>query len=513
MSPLLRKLTRALGALCAPLALAGCVQGDKTPADTLIIGVESEIKNMDVRFATDANAVHVSRLVTQSLIKLNNKLLAEGDLAQSFQISDGGKKYTFKIPAGLNFHDGSPLSSRDVLYSFEQAAGPHSKIAANFANVAHFSAPDPTTFVIELKKAQASFLLGEVPAICIVPARLGEDPDYGQHPVGSGPYKFVERRHRDLIFERFNGYRSYVDGHPMPLPYFRKVIVRAIEDPTTRFLSLLGGDIDLLFNALSPRRIQEAAQNPHLKILRGPGITYQYLGLNFDSPKFRDLRVRRALALAIDRESIIEHKLRGFARIATSVLSPVNYFYDKALEPLPYDPDQARRLLNEAGVKGLSFELKSSTDRDTLSILQVIQKQWADVGVKVTIRPYEFATFFADVQKGSFEAFSLRWTSVTEPDLLYKIFHSSETPPGRNRTHYKNAQVDRLLEAARIESDVEKRKALYARVQEILAHDIAYISLWYPDNVAVATRALKNFDLHPAGSWMNFLKARKDETP
>jgi peptide/nickel transport system substrate-binding protein len=140
----------------------------------------------------------------------------------------------------------------------------------------------------------------------------------------------------------------------------------------------------------------------------------------------------------------------------------------------------------------------------------VIKEQLERVGLKVSLKPYEFATFFSDVQKGNFEMFSLRWVAVTEPDILFKIFHSKEIPPGRNRVYFNNKEIDKILEAASRESDAVKRKALYSQAQKIVAEELPYVPLWYPDNIAVTTSKLKDFELSSIGNWASILKARKE---
>ena len=494
------------------VATLGACRDAKIPNDTLVVGIENEIKNLDIRYAADANTAHVANLITQTLIHTGDNFLPELDLAESYQ-NIGDKKFVFKIPSGLSFHDGTPLTTQDILYSFEQAAGPKSRIKSSFVDVEKFEANDASTFSITLKKPNSAFLLSELAAIRVFPKSVGESPGFSSHPVGSGPYRFVKRQNRDLIFERFDAYRSYRTQHGLDPRPFKKIIVRAIEDPTTRFLSLVGGDIDILFNALSPRRILEAEKITELQVQHETGINYQYLGFNLKAKKFQDVRVRRALALAINRDELIEHKLKGFARKAAGLLPPQNPFAYSGLEQMDFNPTVARRLLKEAHAESLTIEIKCSTDRDVISILQVVQKYWQDVGVAVTLRPLEFATFFAQVREGNFEAFSLRWTNITEPDILFKVFHSRELPPGRNRISYINPKIDKILEAARDQTDTTKRRNLYFEAQKILALDEPYISLWYPDNVAVLSKAVRNYKINPSGSWQGIFSARKESQP
>lgn len=492
--------------------LAGCVQKSKGDLSTLIIGIESEVKNMDRRSNAEANATQIGHLFSQTLVRVGSNLLPVPDLAQRFDVQNG-IRYRFHLAPDLSFHDGHPLRCADVEFNFRQAAERASNLQSGFANVAKMECESTQDFVVTLKQPRASFLLSEVAELHIYPPHYSEDPRFATHPIGSGPYRFKERKSRDLIFERFENYHRYRDGQRLPPPFFQRVIVRSIQDPTTRFLSLMGGDIDLLVNALSPRRVLEAQSNPYLKVLRAPGTTYQYVGINLRLQKFRDLRVRKALAMALNRDEIIKHKLLGFAQAADSVLSPSNFFHDKAIPPIPYDPIAARALLKDAGAKNLAIELKVSTDRDINSVALILKEQWEKIGVRVTLRPYEFATFFSDIRSGNFELFSLRWTSVADPGILSQIFHSRELPPGRNRVAYKNTEVDRVLDRAQVEPDLERRRQAYALVQKTIARDIPYISLWYPDNIAVVSRSLRNFTLHPTGQWLTFLDAEKAETP
>jgi peptide/nickel transport system substrate-binding protein len=501
---------RTLWKICLLTLATACTgSGGGTDPKTLVIGIESEVKNLDLKTSMDANSGHVIGLYAQSLLRINEAMLPETDLALHYAVEDNGKRYVFTLPTDSKFHDGKPLLCEDVVASFKQAAGPGSRIQSSFTDVESFECTAPDQFVIKVKIPKASFLVADVSAVRIMPKAVAEAT--GEAPtIGTGPYKYMGRNDRDIIFERFEGFRRHANGKPQPKLFFDKVIVRQIQDPTTRWLSLSSGDVDVLVNALSPQKVLEAEKNEKLEVHRKPGTSFQYLGFNLRLPKFKDPRVRQALAMAINRDQIIEHKLMGLATKADSVLSPINFFHAKELTSRPYDPEGAKKLLKEAGAENLEIELKTSSDRDVASIVLVIKEMWERVGVKVTVRPYEFATFFADVQKGSFEVFSLRWTAVTEPDILFQIFNSKEVPPGRNRVYYSNAEVDRLTVAGAREFDQNKRREIYNRVQQIISEENPYVSLWYPDNVAVSTKRLKDYDLHSTGSWWTLLLARKE---
>jgi peptide/nickel transport system substrate-binding protein len=490
--------------------LSSCTAPVSNDPKTLVIGIESEIKNLDIRSTMDMNSAQVIALFAQSLVRINPEMVPETDLALSFSDTDA-RIFDFQLPKDAMFHDLKPLTCDDVLASFKQASGESSRIKSAFDDVKEFSCPEKYHFRIELNQPKASFLAGDVSAVRIMPKQFAESTAEAP-PIGSGPYKFVKRQHRDLIFERFDEFARYQNGVRIKNPYsFEKVVVRSVQDPTTRWLSLSSGDIDVLINALSPQKVLEARKIERLTVHEKPGNSFQYLGFNLRLPKFQDVRVRKAIAHALNRDEIIEHKLYGFASKATSVLSPLNFFHKKDLPTYEYNPELAKKLLKEAGFENLELEIKTSSDRDVASIMMVVKEQLEAVGIKVSLRPYEFATFFSDVQKGNFEMFSLRWVAVTEPDILHKIFHSSQVPPGRNRVHFSNSELDRLVDLGSRESNPAKRKVHYDRAQEIVAQQLPYVPLWYPSNIAVATSRLKDYDLSPIGTWGSLLEARKEE--
>lgn len=496
-------------ALCIFL-LFSCTNSFVPDSKTLVIGIENEIKSIDIRTSMDMNATQVVGLFTQSLIRVNDQMLPEGELALSWSTKDA-KYYDFQLPKDATFHDGSVLDCEDVLTSFEQASSPSSRMRSSFADVKSFSCPSSHHFRIELNNSRASFLVGDIAGVKILPKEhvLSKEE---LPPIGSGPYQFVERKNRDLIFKRFENFHRHKNGTQVHEKFFfDRIIVRGIQDPITRWLSLNSGEIDILINALTQQKVLAAQSISSLSVHRKPGNSFQYLGFNLRLPKFQNKKIRQALAHAINRDEIIEHKLYGFAQKASSVLSPLNYFRHPSLVSYEYDLPKAKHLLKESGIENLEIELKTSADRDITSISMIVREQLEQLGAKVSLRPYEFATFFSDVQKGNFEMFSLRWVAVTEPDILSKIFHTSQTPPGRNRVYYSNTKLDRLVERAALEPDTATRKSLYLEAQEIIADDLPYIPLWYPDNIAVSTAKLKGYELSAIGNWYSVLEAYKEE--
>jgi peptide/nickel transport system substrate-binding protein len=246
-----------------------------------------------------------------------------------------------------------------------------------------------------------------------------------------------------------------------------------------------------------------------LEIEQQPGTVLAYLAFNLRDPILKDLRVRQALAYAVDRGSMLHYLFGDQGRLADSVLPPQHWAYTGDVAHYPYDPAKADQMLDAAGyargADGVRFHLtmKTSTEETTRLLATVLQQQLRQVGIALDIRTFEFATFYSDVVKGAFQLYSLRWVGGNEdPDIFYYAFHSSSFPPKHaNRSYYVNPEMDRLIDAGRSTVDQEKRKQIYAQVQKILARDLPYINLWYFDNVVVHSARVRDLHVNPSGNY------------
>jgi peptide/nickel transport system substrate-binding protein len=311
----------------------------------------------------------------------------------------------------------------------------------------------------------------------------------------------------EVIIARNNDYW----GEHAKIPRVRFAVV---PDTTTRALELRKGSADAAINALNPDMVLTLESDPNLQVEIVPGTIYSYIAFNLRDPVLKDPRVREALDYAIDRDTIIHYLWREMAERSARVLPVQHWANDTALQPVPYDPARARAILDAAGYKpkdknGIRFHLtmKTSTEESTRLLAAVMQQQLREVGIALDIRTFEFATFYADVVKGAFQIYSLRWIGANEdPDIYEHVFHSASFPPKRaNRSYYVNAEVDSLIDRGRRELDPAKRRAIYFELQEILARDRPYLHLWYLDNVLVHSRRVQNVHLDPSGSY-DFLR-------
>jgi len=327
-----------------------------------------------------------------------------------------------------------------------------------------------------------------------------------RHPIGSGPFNFVSAEtDREVVIERNDAYW----GEKAKLARVRFAVV---PDATTQALELRKGSGDIAINSLTPDTVLTLAREPVLAVERSGGTRLAYLGFNVRDPILKDVRVRQAIAYALDRRPMIEYLWRGEAQPARSVLPTQSWAYNGDVPPYDHDPDKSNQLLDAAGypaVNGVRFHIamKTSTDENTRLMVAVMQQQLRAVGIVLDIRSFEFATFFSDVTHGAFQMYGLRWIGGNEdPDIFEYAFDSAKFPPnGANRGYYSNPRVDALIDRARREIDPKIRKPLYAEVQRILADEVPSINLWYLDNVLVHTRRVRNLKLNPAGNY-DFLR-------
>jgi ABC-type transport system substrate-binding protein len=479
----------------------------KPDANTLVMLIESSPTNLDPRVGIDAQSERIDNLIFDDLLSRGDDLNVAPGLAERWDIPDQ-LTYVFHLHAGVKFHDGRPLTSRDVKWTFDSLLQGkiRSTKAAVYKYVDRIDTPDESTVVFRMKEPDATLLWNlSDGAMGIVP--YGSGDEMTEHPIGSGPFKFVSAEtDREVTIERNVEYW----GGP---PKLARVRFAVVPDETTEALELRKGSGDIAINSLTPDTVITLAREPSLAVETAPGTEVQYLGFNLRDPILRNVRVRQAIAYALDRRPMIEYLWRGLAQPARSILPAQSWAYNGEVPAYDHDTAKANQLLDAAGypvVNGVRFHItmKTSTIESTRLMVAVMQQQLREVGITLDIRSFESATFFYDVQHGAFQMYGLRWIGGNEdPDIFEYAFHSSKFPPnGANRDYYSNPKIDALIDKARREIDPKARKPLYAEVQSILAEDLPYINLWYLDNVMVHTNRVRNLRLNPAGNF-DFLRS------
>ena len=492
---------------CALVVLPLLSCSSQPDPSTLVMIIESSPTNLDPRVGLDAQSERIDDLLFDNLLTRDAHLNVQPGLAKRWEIPDP-RTYVFHLQPGVKFHDGHPLTSRDVKWTFDSLLQGkiRSTKSAAYRFVDRIDAPDDYTVIFRLKEPFATLLWNlSDGAIGVVP--YGSSDEISRHPVGSGPFRFVSAEpDKEVMIERNDEYW----GEKARL---KRVHFIVVPDTTTRALELRKGSADIAINALTPDMVLTLARDSNLEVLRAPGTVLSYMAFNMRDPILKDVRVRLALAYAIDRRPMLEYLGRGSARPANSILPPESWAYNGDVPHYDHNPERARQLLEQAGhptVNGVRFHLtmKSSTEESTRLMAAVLQQQLREVGIALDIRTFEFATFFSDVTRGAFQFYSLRWIGGNEdPDIFEYIFHSAKFPPhGANRGYYASPRVDALIDQARSELDQNTRKQLYAEIQRILAEELPYINLWYQDNVLVHSKRVRNLTLNPSGNY-DFLKA------
>jgi len=515
--------------LAAAMAMVGCHGGARREAGTVVVVLESSPNNLDPRQGTDAQSERVGGLIFDALVKKDENYNLKPWLATSWEQPDA-LTWVFHLRDGVRFQDGRPLEAEDVVWTIEsliepKLAGLITAKSGAFAAVKRAEARDRLTVVVRMKRPDAGLLFNMSDGLFGVVPR-GAGADFGLHPVGSGPFRFVSQvQDKEVVLERFEGCWSNTSqvsksrrvtpasndrspGTPPGAPdssVIRRVRFEVVPDTITSALEMEKGSADAASNVLTPDMVYALRDAPGLETTSGPGSNVWYLNFNVADPALRDKRVRQAVALAMDREAIVAALWRGHARLAETLLPEGQWAAatEAELAHYPHDPAQAAKLLEEAGYPGrdgvrLRLTLKISQDETTRLLAAVLQQQLRAAGIELKIRSAEFGTFYADVTHGAFQMYLLKWVGSNEDPDIYRYMYSSESfpPKGANRGHYVNARVDALLAKAAAESGPEAvvwtgRQVDYAEIQSILSEELPTIPLWFPDNVVVHTRRLQ----------------------
>ncbi|MCB1034669.1 MAG: ABC transporter substrate-binding protein, partial [Acidobacteria bacterium] len=461
------------------------------------MAVANSPTHLDPRVGTDQISGKLCQLLLNGLVTKNEHGNVVPDLAASWEVLDGGLRYRFHLRSGVRFHDGRPLTSRDVVWTYGSILDGTVATAkrAAFAVVDHLEAVDDLTVDLVLPEPFGALLVDLTPEQGIVPSGMSPE-EMNRHPVGTGPFRFVSRTPELVVVE---ANPDYWNGPPG----LERVVFKEVPDATVRALELLKGSVQLVVNDLAPDVVPLFRRNPHFQVIESPGSNYAYLGLNFQDPQLADPRVRRALALSIDRQRLVDTLWRGLGVVTETMLPQGLWATHEGLPLLPHDPAEARRLLDEAGYPDpdgdgpeprLHLSYKTSNNETYLLQAQVIQNMAREAGIEIEVRAYEFATYYADVKKGSFQVFSGIRTGIVDPNIFRLVLHSSATPPsGQNRGRYHNPEFDRLIDEGARHTLPEDRRPYYLEAQEIFARELPYISLYTRVNYAVLPRGLEGY--------------------
>lgn len=482
------------------LIAGGCEQAAEP--DAIRLGLPAGVVTLDPRFATDAASHRVSRLLYARLVDFDahdRPVPALAEWSQDFPLH-----YRFHLgESGRRFHDGSYLTAADVAATYESVLAPDSASPHRGALAMIERIETHGDDIIDFYLHQPDPLFPGRLTLGILPKeKIQAGHPFGRQPIGSGPLELLRWPSDDqLLLKRRD------DGQVIELV--------TIRDPIVRVLKLLRAEVDLIQGDLPQELLAWLQTRDGVQVHTRPGAIFTYLGFNLEDPVVSDLRVRRAIAHAVDREAMIRHVLGNAARPAGSMLPPDHWAGEPSLGGYPYDPERARVLLAEAGYDDEhrpSIVYKTSNNPGRIRLATIIQHQLKQVGLDVEIRSYDWGTFYADIKDGRFQMFSLSWVGLKLPDIFRYVFHSESLPPaGANRGRFIDVHVDSLIETAQAQTDLDAQAALYRELQRYLHEQLPYVPLWYEDNVLAIRTGLADYPLPADGNYDGLITIRRQK--
>ena len=458
-----------------------------TPGGTAIVVLGSDPEHLNAGISTGYPIGAVGASLYSALVYLDRDGVPQGELAESWSVSDDDLVYTFTLrPA--SFHDGTPLTSADVVFSMEEVLAPnHGRFLNAYRNIARLSAPDDATVVIELERPYAPLInLLTVFDAPVLPKHVfdGTDPltnPANENPVGSGPFRFVEWvRGERVVLERFDAYfgeNALLD----------RLIYRVVPQDAARSVALEVGEADVVWGFyMPPADLDRLDANPDIDVWKGLTIPSLYfVFVNTDNPALADPRVRQALMFAIDREQIVEQAQGGLGEVAGGPFGAgFAYAYDEASDYrvlYPHDPERARELLAEAGVGDLTLDFVYDSARGAFAAAaEIMRDNLRQVGVTLNVQPVERSVMVERVYGRDYDLSMQSFTSGGDPAIGYhRIYLTAEAGTNFvNATGYGNAEVDALLNQAAGLADRDERAAVYAQVMAILAQDVPTLTIF-----------------------------------
>lgn len=490
--------------------------------DRLVSASIGDATTLIPMLAGDSASQDVAGQLYLPLLKYDKNLNLVGQLAESWTVSKDNLTLTFHLRPGLAWTDGVPFTAADCAFTLKLMQDKHtqSPFKSDYDKIVRFEASDAHTFVVHYAEP-FSPALSSWASLAILPAHVFKGQDIMQTPLARhpkatiGPYTLADWQPQQSILMRANPH--YYDG---PV-WISERLTRIIPDPSTQFLELAAGHLDVM--NLTPIQYKRLFDTKPIlrrdyKRYRYLGFGYTYLGFNLKRAPFDDVRVRRAITYAIDRQEIVNGVLLGLGDVIASPYKPGTYWVDKAVQPRAFDPAKAKALLAEAGwadhngdglidKDGKPFRftiLTNNGNKQRADAATIIQKRLRQIGIDVQIRLVEWSAFISNfIDTHNFDAVILGWGLSPEPDQ-YSIWHSSQTGPHQfNFISYANPVVDKALVDARRTFDKTRRKHDYDVMQEQIHKDAPIVFLFAPYSLPVIHKRVHGVEPAPAGIGWN----------
>ena len=489
--------------------LGGCGGSGDAPADRHVL-IDSrdwyDPRSLDPAQATDVPSGRAVAYLFDGLTRFTPGGQVEPALATSWDVSPDGLRYTFHLRTDVRFHDGRPLRAGHVARSFRRVLDPATKagtvwplypirgaraIADGTGTILGVDTPDDSTVVITLDAPFAIFpKLLAMPVASVVPDSTG--PDFSEHPIGSGPWRLVEWKHDEYL--KFARNPEYFGGAPS----IDTLIARIIPEPSTAVAEFESGTVDILYVPEDQTRAWEKTDAQKATMVSAPALRLWYMGVNVTRGPLTDVRVRQAIAHALDVPTLLAQLLAGRGTVAAGVIPPTLEGFDASRAPFAYDTLAARRLLAAAGnPNGIDLELWSSQTAPMPRLAQAIQAYLAVVGVRVKLVQRDASSMRAAARAGQTDLVVKDWYA-DYPDaenFLYPLLHSANAGAGGNVSFFRDSTFDRLVDASRREGNATQRAALYRQADSVGYAQMGMVPLFFYNEVYAVQPWVKGFEV------------------
>lgn len=505
-----RKLMAIAAVLTAAMVvLTGCGGGggssegggETTGAKTeLVVAQGADAKSLDPHGTNDQPSSRVMRQIYETLVDQTEEMELIPGLAEEWsQIDD--TTFEFKLKQGVMFHNGEEFKASDVKFTLLRALeSPNVGHIVEAIDPAKIVVVDDYTVQIGTKEPFAPLLahLAHTGASILNEKAVTEaGDDYGQNPVGTGPFKIESWTNGDnIVLVRNDEYHK----DPAKLT---KITFRAIPEDTNRAIELETGAVDIVYD-VSPNDLARVEENPDLTLIRDLSLSTGYIGFNCAKEPFNNVKVRQAINMALDTEAIVNTVYKGLGSPADGPLTPQVWAANRELEQYGYDVEAAKALLAEAGYpEGFSTTIWTNENPQRMQMAEIAQNQLAAIGINTEVKVMEWGAYLDGTANGEHDMFILGWVTVTgDPDYgLFPLFHSSTFGDAGNRTFYSNPKVDELLEKGRFSTDPAEREAAYKEVQQIVRDEAPWVFMIFNENASATGANVKGFKQHPAGHY------------
>ena len=469
----------------------------------LTIALDTAPQTLDPRFAASPDELHLTELIYESLVTLNEALQWVPQLAERWErIRD--TEYLVTLKSGVWFHDGTILTAERVKAVFdallEPPTSPRFQHLADLLASCEVEDERIVSFLLHEPLPESLFLSTlQVPIF-----KFRDTPNSKSGvPVGSGPFMRVSRNSAEIVFRR---HWYYHDGSPD----VKALHFQMVPEVETQIRRLLNGTIDIVSNAFPVKdlaKFRTPAAQSKFALLEETAATYRYLVFNTEHPILQEVQVRQALARSIHREELVAFLTKNHARLASGFFPPEHAFHTVA-QHLAHASESAAALLEDVGLrlteeKRFQVRLATSNDKEQIRLARLIADQLARVGIEVNVTPQSPGSLRQALAGGDYDLAVLQDRVHGDPDVLHTLFHSSQTPEkgGRNFARYRNLELDALLESGRYEQNRTQRREIYQQVQRMLAEALPHLPLWHENKLALVSRRVSGYRFHPAGDF------------